>query len=210
MEALDELCRSYEPPVLAWLKTHVSDKGAVNDLVQSFFEKVLRQEAFAAALKPGVSLRAVLLRTLRFHYLDYLRSIYRSRENRMDSLDALDAPDREKIQPADTHTADKEYHNQWRLTMVQMAVKTEREKRLRKGMKAGVFAEILDCVFKENTDPQKEVAAKIGMSPEEMKQAVFRLREGIGKTLRLLVADTMVEPTDSEIDAEIDRLETPY
>ena len=69
---------------------------------------------------------------------------------------------------------------------------------MRKGMSARDFTEILDCVFKQNTGPQKDVAAKIGMSSEEMKQAVFRLREAIGKTLRLLVADTMVEPTASE------------
>ncbi|WP_395738321.1 RNA polymerase sigma factor [Prosthecobacter sp.] len=210
LDALDELCRLYEPPVLAWLRTHVADPHAVEDLRQSFFVKILHQEAFAAALEPGVSLRAVLLGRLRYHYLDYLRSIHRGRRDQTDSLDSMETGDREKIEPSHTQTADKEFHNQWRLTMLKAAVQAEREKRLSKGMSAQDFAEILDCVFKQNTALQKDVAARIGMDAEEMKQAVFRLREAIGKTLRSLVADTLVEPTESEIDAEIDCLETPY
>ena len=132
LDALDELCRLYEPPVLAWLRAHVSDKQAVNDLGQSFFEKVLRHEAFAAALEPGVSLRAVLLGG--YVSTTLTTSVRFTAADRIGWTPwiLLMRPDREKIEPTDTHTGDKEFHNQWRLTMLEMAVKSEREKRCAK------------------------------------------------------------------------------
>src|SRR3546814_2025812 len=63
--ALDELCRLYRPPVLAYLYRHGHAPAEAEDLAQAFFESLLRYHTLGQADPERGRFRVFLLTALR-------------------------------------------------------------------------------------------------------------------------------------------------
>src|SRR3546814_16671240 len=62
--ALDELCRLYRPPVLAYLYRHGHAPAAAEELAQAFFESLLRYHTLGQAAPARGSFGVFLLHAL--------------------------------------------------------------------------------------------------------------------------------------------------
>lgn len=68
--ALETLCRTYRPPVLAYVRSRMQSKDAAEDLTQAFFARFLEREWHAAADPDRGRFRTFLLTALKRFLID--------------------------------------------------------------------------------------------------------------------------------------------
>lgn len=108
--------------------------------------------------------------------------------------------------------ADAIFHRRWALTMLEFAMLALRGEYEARGREA-LFAEVAPFVGFEGGEEQRYTiaAARQGMTAGAMRKAVFEFRKRHRELLRAFVADTLIDPddTDSEITALLCACDVP-
>lgn len=203
-EALEELCRTYWPPLYAYARARRLDPDAARDVTQAFFARLLERNDFALADRARGKFRWFLLTAFK-HFLSNHwrkeRALKRGGDIRFVAVDGLDPHQREAIEPADGNlTPDRLYERRWALTVLATARQLMADEfRAEKAERFRVLAQFLPGA--EPADTLAEAAAKLGMSEGAVKTEVSRLRSRYRDALRAVVARTVADPaeTDEEI-----------
>ena len=199
--ALDELCRIYRSPVLAYVRHRGHGPDDAEELTQSFFAYLLDRGIVNRADPARGSFRAFLVSAIR-HFLSDARSADRALKRGGDavrvSLDDHDAAGPE----ADTPEA--AFDRAFALTVLARAM-AELEREARAAGKVELFAALKPFLV-ESPDPDEyaAVATRFGQRRNTIAVAIHRLRERLRQLVRAELAETA--GTDEQVEEEMKAL----
>jgi RNA polymerase sigma-70 factor (ECF subfamily) len=207
MNALAELCRSYWPPLYAYVRRQGCDPHQAQDLTQEFFSRLLGKNYLADADRGKGKFRSFLLASLK-HFLanerDRARALKRGGGQPVIALDAMTEEARARIEPQDGLSPDKAFERQWALTVLDQALSRLRAEFEEDGREE-LFEELKQFLAgtgrPDDGESHAAIGAKLGMSEGAVKVAVHRLRRRYRDVLRGEIAQTVATP--EEIDGEI-------
>ena len=209
-DALEKICRTYWRPIYSFLRRQGTGPEEAEDLTQGFFALLLERRDLDAVRKEKGRLRSYLLTSLKNFLADrrrYEMAIKRGRRQRLVPLDELRA--NEQVDPVfatplDTLSADQLYERGWALTLMEQVLR-----RLRDEYRATGNAALFDWLKQLLPDeagapPRAEIAAKLGMTDNALRQAFHRFRHRYQILLREEIGHTVA--TASEIEGELRHL----
>lgn len=200
--ALETLCRTYRPPVLAYVRRHVHAADAAEDLTQAFFTRFLEQAWHTRADPRRGRFRAFLLTALKRFLVDVhieAAALKRGGGVRFESLDADGAP-----ALAGGDSPEREFDRVWAGAVLDAAFTHLRVEAGQAG-KLPLFERLSEFLVEppDSLDYER-AAAELGLRQNTLAVAVCRLR----RRLRELVLDELTATTAgrADMDAELQAL----
>jgi RNA polymerase sigma-70 factor (ECF subfamily) len=203
-EALERLCRTYWPPLYAFLRQRGHAVAEAQDLTQEFFLHLLRDNGLRGVGPEKGRFRTFLLASL----INFLCNEWDRRQTDKRRVNAerlpLDFADAEQIvgrELSDEITPEKLFERRWVATLMERVLGAV-EKEYAAAGKANVFAVLRPYLGQDAAAADYgEYAQKLGMAEGAVRTALHRLRRRFGQALRHEVARTVAKPED--VDGEI-------
>ena len=200
-EALGKLCQIYWRPILAFLRRQGVRPDEAEDLTQGFFAQLLERKSFDAVRKEKGRLRSFLLGALKYFVADEQRramAIKRGKGQRIISLEELRTDEGMEMGPVDAMTAEMIYERRWALTVLERVLSRLKEEYCAAD-KSTLFDSLKQLLPDEPGSPsQAEVAMRLGMTENAVRQAFHRFRQRYQSLLREEIANTVATPGDIE------------
>ncbi len=200
-DALEELCRTYWRPVYAFLRRHGVGPEEAEDITQGFFAQLLARRKFSALRKEKGRLRSFLLGSLKYFLADERRramAIKRGKGQRLIPLERLRVDERIEMEPSDPVTAEMIYERRWALTVLEHVLSRLKDEYQTAG-NAALFDLLKQLLPDEPGSPsQADIAARLGMTENAIRQAFYRFRQRYQSLLREEIAHTVATPGDIE------------
>jgi RNA polymerase sigma factor (sigma-70 family) len=196
--ALERLCKSYWPPLYAYVRHRVSDLHEAQDLTQEFFERLLDRGYLAAADPERGRFRAFLLTAFK-HFLSREWEKARAQKRGGDRHRiAFDFVSHEAVEPADQLTPDKLFERQWAITLLGRVMQ-RLQRDMERGGKGRQF-ELLKHILSGDTSEvtHANIAAELGQSEAATRMATSRMRSRYRELLRDEISQTLSSPEDVE------------
>ena len=209
-EALEKICRTYWRPIYSFLRRQGAGPEEAEDLTQGFFALLLERRDLDSVRKEKGRLRSYLLASLIHFTTDRRRcemAIKRGRRQGLIPLEELRA--NERVDPAfarmaDTLSADQLYERRWALALMEQVLRRLKDEYRATGNEA-LFDWLKQLLPDEPGAPSRaEIAAKLGMTENALRQAFRRFRHRYQVLLREEIGHTVV--TASEIEDELRHL----
>jgi RNA polymerase sigma-70 factor (ECF subfamily) len=205
--ALEELCRTYWPPIYAEIRRRGHDRTDAQDLTQGFFAQMLRRNTFGRAEREKGRLRSYLLAALDHFLADEWRAQRAGKRGGgvvLLPLDAVEAEGWHLQPPAPGLTPAEMFDQRWAVLIMDRALASLREEYETTG-RGSVFAAMQPFLAAE---PGKAGYAEHGealnVTAEAFKVGVHRLRRRFRLCVRDQVAQTVANP--AEVEAEMHHL----
>lgn len=201
--ALETLCRTYRPPVLAFIRTRGYGVDAVEDLAQEFFAQFIEHAWHADADPSRGRFRAFLLTALKRFLIDVdvqTRAKKRGGEVHFHSFEQRVASGDTLNNLASDDTPELAFEHSWAATLLDNARQRLREESAAAG-KLAMFEQLHQFLGERPDDADYErVAETLQLRRNTLAVAVHRLRH----RLRELVRDELAQTTSSRAqqDAE--------
>ena len=200
-EALEKLCRTYWRPIFAFLRRQGRPPAEAEDITQGFFAQLLERGSLDAVRREKGRLRSFLLGGLKLFLADEQRramAIKRGKGQRLISLEELRPDDRIEMEPADPTTAEMIYERRWALTVLERVLSRLKDE-YGAASNAALFDSLKELLPDEPGSPsQAEIAARLGMTENSVRQAFYRFRQRYQALLREEIANTVATPGDIE------------
>ena len=200
-EALEKLCRTYWRPIFAFLRRQGIPPEEAEDITQGFFAQLLERRKFSAIRREKGRLRSFLLGALKYFVADEQRraiATKRGKGQRLISLDELRGEEQIEMEPADPVTAEMIYERRWALTVLECVLSRLKDE-YRAADNAALFDSLKQLLPDEPGSPsQAEIAARLGMAENAIRQAFYRFRQRYQSLLREEIAHTVATPGDIE------------
>jgi len=208
--ALEELCRIYWRPLYAFARRQGCDPEEARDLTQGFFELLLKRRDFDAARREKGRLRSYLLVSFK-HFLGGERrremTIKRGYGQWLIPLEELHVTERAGLSAdglVDSLSADRLYQRRWASTLIEHVLK-----RLKNEYRATGNALLFDSLKlllpdEPNAPSRAEIAARLAMTDNALRQAFHRFRHRYQILLREEICHTVADP--GEIEDELRQL----
>ena len=200
-EALEKLCRMYWRPIYSFVRRQGLAQAEAEDITQGFFAQLLERRSFDAVRKEKGRLRSFLLASLKYFLADEQRramAIKRGKGQRLIPLEELRADERTEMEPADPVTAEMIYERRWALTVLERVINRLKDE-YRAAGNAVLFDSLKQLLPDEPGAPsQGEIAARLGMTENAIRQAFYRFRRRYQSLLREEIAHTVASPGDIE------------
>jgi len=209
-EALEKLCRIYWRPLYTFARRQTRDPEEAQDLTQGFFQLLLSRRDLDSAHRKKGRLRSYLLVSFK-HFLTGKRrrdmTIKRGHGQWLIPLEELQAT--EQTEPrlgalVDSLSADRLYERRWAVTLIEQVLKRLKEEYRATG-NALLFDSLKELLPDEPAALSRaEIAAKLGMTDNALRQAFHRFRHRYQLLLREEIGQTVADP--SEIQDELRHL----
>jgi DNA-directed RNA polymerase specialized sigma24 family protein len=200
-EALEKLCRTYWRPIFVFLRRQGLRPDEAEDITQGFFAELLERRSLDAVRKEKGRLRSFLLGGVKYFLANEQRramAIKRGSGLCPIPLEELRAEDRIDIEPADPMTAEMIYERRWALTLLERVLSRLKDE-YHAADNAALFDSLKELLPDEPGSPsQAELAARLGMSENAVRQAFYRFRQRYQSLLREEIANTVATPGDIE------------
>jgi RNA polymerase sigma factor (sigma-70 family) len=200
-EALEKLCRMYWRPIFAFLRRQGRSPEEAEDITQGFFAQLLERRSLDAVRKEKGRLRSYLLGGLKYFVADEQRramAIKRGRGQRLIPLEELRADERIDMEPSDPMTAEMIYERRWALTVLERVLSRLKDEYLAADNSA-LFDSLKELLPDEPGSPsQAEIAGRLGMTENAVRQAFYRFRQRYQSLLREEIANTVATRGDIE------------
>ncbi|MEM7384278.1 MAG: sigma-70 family RNA polymerase sigma factor [Verrucomicrobiota bacterium] len=193
MTQLNVLARAYWDPLMIYAKSLNKPPVEPEDLVQSFFEKILQRESFGEISPDRGRFRAFLLRSFRNHVTDVARK--KSRAKRGGKTQVL--PLSEIADPPGPDEAPgSQFDRAWAHTLMNIVLD-----RLRASYYQSDKQALYDTLHPylnggPNLPTYEEKAAELNMTRGAVVMSVRRMRDKFGVILREEVGKTVASPSD--------------
>ncbi len=206
--ALEGLCRTYRPPVLAYIRHRGYSAETAEDLAQGFFTQFLEHAYHADADPARGRFRAFLLTALKRFLIDAdneARTIKRGGGIRFKSLDQDTASDSSTLDNlADTDSPERAFERSWAVTVLETAMSRLREEAAHAGKQA-LFEHLSEFVTERPDEADyARVASALNLRRNTLAVAVHRMRHRLRELIRDELAQTTV--TRTELESELREL----
>src|SRR5881227_2328104 len=200
-EALEKLCRTYWRPIFAFLRRQGVRPEEAEDITQGFFAQLLERRKFSAIRKEKGRLRSFLLGALKYFLADERRramAVKRGKGQRLIPLEELRADQRAEMEPADPVTPELIYERRWASTVLERVLNLLKDEYQRAG-NAVLFDSLKELLPGDPDAPsQKDIAERLGMTENAVRQAFHRFRQHYQSLLREDIAQTVATRGDIE------------
>jgi RNA polymerase sigma factor (sigma-70 family) len=200
-EALERLCRIYWRPIYSFVRRQGFGREEAEDLTQGLFAQLLERKRLSDVRKEKGRLRSFLLGALKYFLADEQRramAIKRGKGQRLIPLEELRADDRIEMEPADPVTAEMIYERRWALTVLERVLSRLKDE-YRAAGNAALFDSLKELLPDEpGAASQAEIAVRLGMTENAIRQAFYRFRQRYQSLLREEIAHTVATPGDIE------------
>ena len=202
--ALESLCRTYRPPVYAYIRGHHFAAEPAEDLTQAFFARFIEQDLCLNADPQRGRFRTLLITALKRFLNDTLdreKAVKRGGRMQLRSLDSSTDSGSLNSGFVDHDTPEYAFHRAWAHTVVKAALRQLRVEAKAAG-KANLFDELVVFIAErpDETDYVR-VAAKFGLRRNTLAVGVHRLRKRLRELIREQLADTAA--SNEELDLEL-------
>jgi RNA polymerase sigma factor (sigma-70 family) len=207
--ALAQLCRTYWYPLYIFARRRGHSPDDAQDLTQGFFLHLLEHRALAGVDRLKGKFRSFLLASFQNHLsdqADHARRIKRGGGKEFVQLDAEEAEQRYRLEPAEFLTPENIFDARWAMTVLGEVLKQLRQEYVAEG-KASTFDALeafLDPYNSTTLPSYDEVANRLQVTIGAVKTLIHRLRKRYTALLRQEVGRTVSDP--AEIDQEIHAL----
>lgn len=206
-QALADLCRAYWYPLYAFARRTGCSVHNAQDVTQSFFGEILRNNLFAAADREKGRLRNFLLTAFRRHIRDtndWEHTLKRGGTVEIRSLNLDEGEERYVREPAHHVTPEMLYERNWALAVLRGALIGLAVEEACAGREAQ-FTALEGFLSPESAAEGDYTAASaaLQMTEEAVRKSVSRLRKKFRICLRRQIADTLDSPSESQIDEEL-------
>lgn len=186
--ALEELCRAYRPPVLAFIRRSGCRNTDAEDLAQSFFLGFLEHTVYARADPARGRFRGLLLTALRRFLIDQRDMATAGKRGQSLIVDDVDIDDCAAIDP---QSPEQFFAREWMATVLARAIAKLQDEWERKG-KGDQFRE-LETILVERADPNevRALAARTGARPNTLTVQAHRMRLRLRELVRLELMQTV-------------------
>ena len=200
-EALEKLCSTYWRPVYSFIRREGTKTEEAEDLTQSFFALLLQRRNFEDVRKEKGRLRSYLLTSLK-HFLvsEHRRAVTlkRGKGQQPVPLDELSGAQRSGMEPADHLTAERVYERRWALTLMEQVLRRLKNEYDAAG-NTELFESLKQLLADEVEAPSRaQIALKLGMTDNALRQALHRLRQRYQVLLREEISHTVAVASDIE------------
>ena len=200
-EALEKLCRTYWRPIYTFVRRQGIAPAEAEDVTQGFFASLLEHRNLNAVRQEQGRLRSYLLGAVKYFLNEERRrgmAIKRGKGQRLIPLEELRADERVGMEPIDPVTAELVYERRWALTVLERALNLLKDE-YRKANKSILFDSLKQLLPGEPDAPsQKDIAVRLGMTENAVRQAFHRFRQHYQSLLREEIAHTVATPGDIE------------
>lgn len=197
--ALDQLCRTYRPPVLAYVRSRGYGADA-EDLAQAFFARFIANAGHSSADPARGRFRALLLTSLK-HFLANARVEARAvKRGGAVEFAALVEDDQPDDALTDSNTPEYEFERNWALAALDAAMRRLRGEAEEAG-KLPLFETLREFLAEhpERADYSR-AAAKLNLRRNTVAVAVHRLRSRLRELVRAELAQTTAARADLELE----------
>jgi RNA polymerase sigma factor (sigma-70 family) len=199
--ALEKLCRTYWPPLYAYIRRDGRNATEAQDLTQEFFARLLARDYLQHLHHQQGKFRSFLLAYLKNFLSEQRRRAGAQKRGGGQEFVSLDAPAGEEgylLEPVDELTPDQVFERRWAQTVLQTALDRLREEYAARGQTA-LFERLQDYQPRE---PGGHSYAQLGeefeMTEAAVKSAVQRMRQRHRELLREAIAQTVTRPEEIE------------
>jgi RNA polymerase sigma factor (sigma-70 family) len=206
-EAFEQLCRTYWPPLYAFIRREGHDEADAKDLTQEFFLRLIERDYLQHLKHQRGRFRSFML-TLLKNFLSEQRGRAAAQKRGGGKIFVPLNPTGEAspylTEPVDHLSPDQIFERRWAQTVFQVALNRLQEEYVESGR--GPFFNLLkEFQPREPGAPSyAEIGERFGMTEAAVKSAVQRLRQRHREILREEIAHTVTSP--AEIDEEIRHL----
>ena len=206
-EALEQLCRSYWPPLYAFIRREGHGEAEAKDLTQEFFLRLIERDYLQHLKHQRGRFRSFMLTLVKHFLLEQRGRAAAQKRGGGRTVFSLDDPAENRpylLEPVDDLSPDQVFERRWAQAVFQVALHRLRDEYVESGR--GAFFETLkDFQPRETGAPSyAEIGARFGMTEAAVKSAVQRMRQRQRELLREEIANTVMSP--GEIDDEIRHL----
>lgn len=203
--ALEEICRTYWMPVYSFVRQRGSGIEDAEDLTQSFFGHLLDKKWFSKVDPNRGRLRSYLFASLgNFLVSAHLRAHAGKRAGGYPHIEFGAAESAYQTVLADGLTPDLVFQRRWALDTVENALEATRKSYLEQGPNP-----LVEALFPRLRDPADKgptsvaLAEQLGISPEKVRQTLYRMRKSFAEELFHEVGQTIESQDSKEIRAEL-------
>lgn len=196
--ALETLCRTYRPAVLAYVRAHTRARDDAEDLTQAFFARFLEQAWHASADPERGRFRSFLLTALKRFLIDAhagAQALKRGGGYRFEPLAADDAD-----MASDGDTPARAFDRAWAIAVLDSALAHLRGEAEQAG-KLALFERLSEFLAEapDETDYAR-AAADLNLRRNTLAVAVHRLRQRLRELVRQELADTTADRADMDTE----------
>lgn len=206
-KALNDLCKLYEGPILAFIlrKGHAPDTA--EDLKQSFFEHLLEKNALSEVACLKLKLRAFLITKLQGFLIDRHRHDTAQKRGwgqvvRMADLSETQALLTESVEDLTPVVA---FHRQWLETIAANAMRELHIDYTHRGL-SSLFVALAPFITGAGETSLAELSQVLKRPEGTLKSDISRLRAKCQALIRNQIAATLDDPTPEKIAAELREL----
>jgi RNA polymerase sigma factor (sigma-70 family) len=203
-QALGTLCQNYWPPLYFFLRRQGHGVEDAEDLIQSFFLRLLERKTFKGLDRERGKFRSFLLAALKNHASDERDKAHAQKRGGGEKTLSLDLEFAEKrylLAPSQELTPDKLFDRHWAETLIDRAFARLREEYAERG-KERLFENLKDVLAGDDNRPgHREIARELDMTVGAVGVALYRMRGRYANALREEIAQTLARSED--VDEEI-------
>ena len=182
-EALEKLCRTYWRPLYAFARQQGYKHEEAEDITQGFFAVLLERLDFDTLRAEKGRLRSYLL-----------MAVKRGKGRPVIPLEDLRTGAETEVGPSDPLTAERIYERRWASTLLEHVFGRLKDDYQKAG-NAALFDWLKQLLPDEPDAPSPaDIAAKMGMTENAVRQAFHRFRQRYQSLLREEIAHTVATP----------------
>jgi RNA polymerase sigma-70 factor (ECF subfamily) len=199
--ALEQLCRTYWPPLNAYIRREGHDATEAQDLTQEFFARLLSRDYLQQLRHQEGKFRSFLLAYLKNFLSEQRRKAGAQKRGGGYVIVSLNEPAGEDgylLEPVDELTPDQVFERRWAQAILQTALGRLREEFAARGQ-AAMFERLQDYQPREpGGQSYAQLGDDLGMTEAAVKSAVQRMRRRHRELLREEIAHTVARPEEIE------------
>jgi RNA polymerase sigma-70 factor (ECF subfamily) len=202
-KALESLCRTYRPPVIAYIRGQGANADAAEDLAQTFFTRFVERAFHARADPARGRFRAFLLTALK-NFLadasDAANAAKRGGNTQFRSLDSVNGSQTGLDGAADDQQPDDAFDRAWAHAVLDSALRKLRREAKATGKMALFDALDEFLIERPDEDDYARVAQVLNMRRNTLAVAVHRMRNRLRELVLEELADTAADNDDLEAE----------
>jgi RNA polymerase sigma factor (sigma-70 family) len=194
-EALEQLCKMYWRPALAYVRREGYPPAEAEDLIQDFFIAVTRGKLVNSAAPARGRFRSLLLKSLKNFLIDAKISV--GRQKRGGAIAFISWEQFGSDVPASSSPG-AAFDAQWAVTLAEEAIRRLREECESKGQR-WVFEGLIPYLDAERAEiSYRSISAQLSMAEKNVKRLLHEFRKRYRSLLSEEVEKTLEDPSDVE------------